>query len=79
MDFQGQKLAENLLVKITIVFAVIGFIAGYAISDFSLMVKINGVGLALTLLAVLPPWPWYSKNPLPWLPALNPDTDQKTK
>lgn len=80
MDFQGQRLAEQLLLGIILVFAAISFVAGYAMKDFSLMVKINGVGLVLALLAVLPDWPFYNKHPLNWLPPLNPpkaDTKKK--
>jgi signal peptidase complex subunit 1 len=28
-------------------------------------------GTALTFLAVVPPWPFYNKNPEGWLPASN--------
>jgi signal peptidase complex subunit 1 len=78
MDFEGQKLAEWLLVRIILAFAAIGFLAGYVQADFMLMVYINAVGLALTCLIVLPDWPFFRAHPLKFLPALNP-TDEKTK
>ena len=77
MDFEGQKLAEWLLVRLLIVFGVIGFIAGYASGSFLLMVQINGVGLALTCIATIPDWPWYRSHPLKWLPPLNPEAKMK--
>mmetsp|Transcript_31149 Transcript_31149/g.69248 ORF Transcript_31149/g.69248 Transcript_31149/m.69248 type:complete len:81 (-) Transcript_31149:882-1124(-) len=79
MDFEGQKLAEYLLVRIVLVFAAIGFLAGYLTGDFMLMVYINGAGLAVSTLAVLPSWPWFRKNPLPWLPALHPAEEVQKK
>lgn len=72
MDFHGQRLAEQLLVRIIVAFAVVSFLVGYATGSFSTMVKLNGVGLAVTSLVVLPPWPFFNKHPLQWLPPLNP-------
>ena len=77
MDFKGQQFAEWLLVRLLIVFGAIGFVAGFATGSFLLMVKINGVGLAVTCIAVLPDWPWYRAHPLKWLPPLNPEAKAK--
>lgn len=79
MDFIGQKNAEQLLTAIVLLFAACGFLAGYALQDFSLMVKINGAGLALALLAVLPDWPVYNRNPWTWLDPLQPPSTNKAK
>ncbi len=72
MDMQGQRLAEQLLVRLLLVAAAASFVIGYAQRSFHLMVQINGAAVALVALLVLPPWPWYSRNPLSWLPPLNP-------
>lgn len=72
MDFQGQKLAEQLLLWLIIGFAAAGFLAGYLAQDFQLMVKLEGVGLVVSLLAVLPDWPLYNRNPTTWLAPLFP-------
>lgn len=72
MDFEGQKQAEALLVRLLVAFAAIGFIAGYATGNFALMAYINAAGLVITLLAVVPDWPFFRRNPLNWLPPLNP-------
>ncbi|PNH07576.1 Signal peptidase complex subunit 1 [Tetrabaena socialis] len=73
MDFVGQRRAENVLMAIVIAFAAVSFVVGYAQKDFALMVKINGVGLALALLVVLPDWPFFNLNQWKWLPALVPE------
>ena len=79
VDFEGQKLAEWLMIRIVIIFATAGFFAGYALSNWHLMVYINAAGLAITCLAVLPPWPWYRRHPLAWLPPLNPANESQKK
>lgn len=72
MDFEGQKRAEALLMRLLIAFAVIGFIVGYLTGSFANMAYINAAGLALTVLLVVPDWPFFRKHPLNWLPPLNP-------
>lgn len=79
MDFKGQALAEKLIFRILVVFAVVSFVVGYLLKDFKLMAQINGVGIAVTALVVLPNWPWFNKHPLKWLPALNPPSAEKNK
>jgi signal peptidase complex subunit 1 len=70
MDFEGQKYAEFLLVRIIMAFAAAGFLIGYVLGSFQLMAMINGVGLVVTLLVVVPDWPIYNRCPLEWLPPL---------
>ena len=76
MDFEGQRLAEWLLARLLMFWGAIGFIAGYATSSFLLMLQINGIGLILTCIAVLPDWPIYRSHPLKWLPPLNPPVEK---
>jgi signal peptidase complex subunit 1 len=78
MDFEGQKQAELLLYRLLVLFGALGFLGGYAVGSFRLMVLVNAAGLALTLLVVVPNWPWYNQNPLNWLPPLNPDDKSKS-
>lgn len=77
MDFVGQRLAEKLLLYLTVLFAAVGFVVGYAQGSFRTMVWINAAGLALTSLLVLPNWPFYNRHPLKWLPALQPQTKKE--
>jgi signal peptidase complex subunit 1 len=36
--------------------------------DITLTLYIGLAGTLVTFLAVVPPWPFYNKNPEPWLP-----------
>lgn len=77
MDYQGQKLAELLLMRLIIALAAISFIVGYALGDFSLMCYVNAAGLALVCLVVLPDWPFFNRNGVRWLGALKPEAGDK--
>jgi signal peptidase complex subunit 1 len=46
---------------------IIAFLVGYMSQDILLTLYVGLAGTALTFLAVVPPWPFYNKNPEPWL------------
>lgn len=48
-------------------FKIIAFLAGYIFQDIHLTLWTGVVGTLLTGLAVIPPWPFYNKNPEKWL------------
>eukprot|EP00882_Tetradesmus_deserticola_P012879 GHRQ01013651.1.p1 GENE.GHRQ01013651.1~~GHRQ01013651.1.p1 ORF type:complete len:110 (+),score=27.54 GHRQ01013651.1:192-521(+) len=76
MDFEGQRLAEQWLIKLLIVFAALGFLVGYLTANFALMTYITAAGVAITSLLVVPDWPCFRRQPLKWLPPLNPVQQQ---
>lgn len=47
----------------------IAFIVGYVLQDIYLTLLVGLGGTVLTFLVVVPPWPYFNKNPLDWLPA----------
>ena len=47
----------------------LAFNIGYFYQDIQKAVFIGLGGTALTFLLVVPPWPFYKKNPVKWLPA----------
>ena len=55
--------------KLTI--QIIAFIVGFLQQDIRMALYIGLAGSALTFLVVVPPWPFYNKNPEDWLPARN--------
>lgn len=48
---------------------IISFLVGYLQQDIKLAVFIALGGTALTFLIVVPPWPFFNKNPVNWLPV----------
>ncbi|OUM69085.1 hypothetical protein PIROE2DRAFT_2969 [Piromyces sp. E2] len=69
IDFEGQKLTEKLMQLILIVFGVISFIVGFCMQSVRISCYIMLVGIIVTALVILPPWPFYSKNPIKFLPV----------
>lgn len=68
IDFNGQKLAELLTTVLLSAVGAIAFIVGYFLQDIKLAVWIALGGTALTFVAIVPPWPFFNKHPVPWLP-----------
>ncbi|XP_057949559.1 signal peptidase complex subunit 1-like [Malania oleifera] len=67
MDWQGQKLAEQLMQILLVAFAGVAFVTGYAVGSFRLMLLIYAAGVVLTTLITVPNWPFFNRHPLKWL------------
>ncbi|XP_020229835.1 probable signal peptidase complex subunit 1 [Cajanus cajan] len=67
MDWQGQKLAEQLMQIMLLSFAVIAFASGYVMASFQMMILIYAAGVVLTTLLTVPNWPFFNRHPLTWL------------
>eukprot|EP00051_Salpingoeca_urceolata_P032762 m.17283 g.17283 ORF g.17283 m.17283 type:complete len:87 (+) comp5428_c0_seq1:153-413(+) len=67
VDFQGQQLAEHLYQYIILGFSIVGFVWGYLCNQLDQTVYVIGAGVLLASFLVLPPWPFYRRQPLPWL------------
>lgn len=50
---------------------IMAFLAGYITQDITLAVYIGLAGTVLTFVVIVPPWPFFNKNPEGWLPAQN--------
>ena len=50
---------------------IIAFFVGFMAQDITLTLYIGLAGTLVTFLAVVPPWPFYNKNPEDWLPPYN--------
>ncbi|KAH9824689.1 microsomal signal peptidase 12 kDa subunit-domain-containing protein [Melampsora americana] len=68
IDLEGQRLAEKWNQIIILSSAIIAFLVGYFSQSMMLTFGIYGVGVFISLLVVVPPWPCYNKNPIKWLP-----------
>ncbi|RDX91439.1 putative signal peptidase complex subunit 1, partial [Mucuna pruriens] len=67
MDWQGQKVAEQLMQIMLLAFAVIAFASGYVMSSFQMMILVYAGGVVLTTLLTVPNWPFFNRHPLTWL------------
>ncbi|KAF1362216.1 microsomal signal peptidase-like protein 12 kDa subunit [Lizonia empirigonia] len=71
IDFEGQRLAEMLTTVLLGAAGIIAFLVGFMQQDIRLALYIGLAGTALTFFVVVPPWPFYNKNPEDWLPPRN--------
>jgi len=67
IDFEGQKLVENISRYLLIASGLIAFLVGYLAENIHLTLWIGLAGTFITLLITVPPWPMYNVNPQPWL------------
>ncbi|CAO3635224.1 unnamed protein product [Cunninghamella blakesleeana] len=67
IDFEGQRLADNLSHYILIAAASVGFITGYALQSIQITLTIFAIGFLTAALVVLPPWPMFRRHPLKWV------------
>lgn len=77
MDFQGQKEAEQWTTRLLVAFAALGFLLGYALGSFQLMVIVYSAGGVAALALVVPDWPMFNKHPVEWLPPLKQQQQQQ--
>lgn len=47
----------------------ISFLVGFVLQDIKLALFIGLGGTALTFLVVVPPWPFFNRHPVKWLPV----------
>ena len=67
MDWQGQKLAEQLMQILLLIAAVVAFVVGYTTASFRTMMLIYAGGVGVTTLITVPNWPFFNRHPLKWL------------
>ncbi|CAO2649407.1 Nn.00g067920.m01.CDS01 [Neocucurbitaria sp. VM-36] len=71
IDFEGQRLAELLTTVLLGAAGIIAFLVGFMTQDIRLSLYVGLAGTALAFVVVVPPWPFYNKNPEGWLPPHN--------
>jgi signal peptidase complex subunit 1 len=69
IDFEGQKLVENVATGMLLVSGAAAFTSGYLLEDIRLAGVVGLAGAALTFVATVPPWPVYNRNPVKWYEA----------
>ncbi|TKA77230.1 hypothetical protein B0A49_00771 [Cryomyces minteri] len=71
IDFEGQRTAELMTTAFLATVGVFAFLAGYIAQNIHYTLYLGLAGTALTFLAIVPPWPFFNRNPVAWLPAQN--------
>lgn len=66
MDFKGQAKAERLSKIIITIFGIIGLVWGYIIEEFYHTLYILGVGVFISCILTLPPWPIFRRDEIKW-------------
>ncbi|KAI0738156.1 microsomal signal peptidase subunit [Daedaleopsis nitida] len=69
IDFEGQKLVEQISRNVLIVATVVSFIAGFAVQSLQVLFGVFAAFVLVLSLVVIPPWPTYRRHPVTWLPA----------
>ncbi|EPE29914.1 hypothetical protein GLAREA_01074 [Glarea lozoyensis ATCC 20868] len=69
IDFEGQRFAEFLATALLSLFGVIAFVAGHIKQDIKLALVTGLLGTAFTMALVVPPWPFFNRHPIKWLPV----------
>ncbi|KAB8299764.1 hypothetical protein EYC80_000017 [Monilinia laxa] len=68
IDFEGQRLAEFLTTALLAISGAIAFFVGFFKQDIKLALAFGLLGTAFTFAIVVPPWPFYKRHPVKWLP-----------
>ncbi|KAA1473218.1 microsomal signal peptidase 12 kDa subunit [Dentipellis sp. KUC8613] len=76
IDFEGQKTVDTLTRFVLVTLTAVSFVLGCALQSLRATFGLYGVGVAVLLLVVIPPWPMYNAHPVQWLPALE---EKKTR
>jgi len=69
IDFRGQYLAELITYTLLSLSGILAFLVGFSTQDIYKTLYIGGAGTVLTFLMVVPPWPYFKREPFGWLPA----------
>ncbi|OVA09511.1 Microsomal signal peptidase 12kDa subunit [Macleaya cordata] len=77
MDWQGQKLSEQLMQIMLLAFSVVAFLTGYSSGSFQTMLLVYAAGVVLTALISVPNWPFFNRHPLKWLEPIEAERSPK--
>jgi len=69
IDFEGQRVSELVCTALLSISAVVALVTGFVQQDIYLTLWVGLGGSLLTMIAVVPPWPFYNNHPQRWLPA----------
>lgn len=65
-DFEGQKLTNLAKTRLLVLGAVLSTITGFALGDVMIIWFMFAFVAGITMLLVVPPWPFFTQNPVQW-------------
>ncbi|PBK98226.1 microsomal signal peptidase 12 kDa subunit [Armillaria gallica] len=68
IDFEGQRLAEQMSRIYLIAATAISFIIGFALQSLQTTFILYGASVVILALIVVPPWPMFNRHAVTWLP-----------
>ncbi|EGN97580.1 hypothetical protein SERLA73DRAFT_184338 [Serpula lacrymans var. lacrymans S7.3] len=69
VNFQGQKVADDIVKYALIASTIFSFILGFALQSLRVTFGTLGFSTIVLCLVVLPPWSMYNQHPVKWLPV----------
>ncbi|KAJ1740432.1 hypothetical protein LPJ78_002986 [Coemansia sp. RSA 989] len=67
IDFHGQRCASQLATVLLVGAGAFSLAAGFATQRLELCFLTYALGVVLTYVLVLPPWPFFRRHPVSWL------------
>lgn len=67
IDFEGQKKVDCLIFYSVYGTGLLSVLVGASTGNLNILLLTFATCLVAILLAVLPPWPQYTRNPVQWL------------
>ncbi|KAJ7567767.1 hypothetical protein O6H91_01G006200 [Diphasiastrum complanatum] len=72
MDFWCST--EQLLLYALLFFASVAIFTGYLAASFKMMIMVYGGGVLVTILVLVPDWPYFYRHPREWMQPKTVDT-----
>ncbi|KAJ1913903.1 hypothetical protein H4219_005010 [Mycoemilia scoparia] len=69
IDLKGQQLAEKIYTFTLFISGALSILVSIYFNEIMYSFYGLGIGLAVSWVLVIPPWPCFNKNPLNWLPV----------
>jgi len=69
IDFEGQRLSEFFCTTFLVIVGVAAFFVGNVFQSIESTLYIGLGGTALAFVLIVPPWPYFKRHPVRWLPV----------
>ncbi|PAV14849.1 microsomal signal peptidase [Pyrrhoderma noxium] len=76
IDFEGQRFTESLVRNVLIGSTVLSFLLGFTTQSLWNTFVLLGLVTTLLVIAVVPPWPYFTRHPVKWLAMKKVDKTQ---